>query len=78
MLLQLLNFVRSFVLLLVEDDSLFDLFDVYLWPLILVGAGCVGWFVWITGAKAWTHGASANTSSAHTKVEPMPVLAPWK
>ena len=78
MLFQLLNFVHILVLFLVEDGSLFDLFHVYLWLLVLVGAGCVSWFVWIAGAKAWTHRASANTSSAHTKAKPMPFPVPWQ
>ena len=78
MLFQLLNFVRILVLFLVEDGSLFDLFHVYLWPLVLVGAGCVSWFVWIAGAKAFAHRASTNRSSAHTKAAPMPFPIPWQ
>lgn len=72
-LFQLLNFVRILVLFLVEDGSLFDLLYVYLWPLVLVGAGCVSWFVWIAGANAWAHRAST-----HRKAAPMPFPISWQ
>ena len=72
-LFQLLNFVRILVLFLVEDGSLSDLLHAYLWPLVLVGAGCVSWFVWIAGAKAWAHRAST-----HRKAAPMPFPIPWQ
>ena len=57
---QSLNFARIIGLLLVEDSSLFDLFHVYLWPLVVVGAGCLSWCVW----AAWATSSSSRSTSA--------------
>lgn len=51
-LFQLLNFIRIIGLFWLEDSPQFDLFHIYLWPLVLVGAGCVSWFAWVTWAQA--------------------------
>jgi exosortase/archaeosortase family protein len=60
-LFQLLNFARIVGLFWLEDSSLFGLFHIYLWPLVLVGAGCASWFAWVTWAQASSSGNTAST-----------------
>jgi exosortase/archaeosortase family protein len=62
-LFQLLNFARIIGLFWLEDCPLFDLFHVYLWPFVLVGAGCLSWFGWMTWVQASTHKETGSTLS---------------
>ena len=57
---QSLNFARILGLFLLDDSSLFDLFHVYLWPLVVVGSGCLSWCLW----AAWARTPAARPSAA--------------
>ncbi|MGE0681045.1 MAG: archaeosortase/exosortase family protein [Candidatus Binatia bacterium] len=59
-LFQLLNFARIIGLFWLENSPLFDLFHIYIWPLVLVGAGCVSWFAWVTWAQTSSSGKTAS------------------
>ena len=47
LLFQILNFLRIVGLFWVEAGPTFEFFHSYLWPLVLVIAGCVLWAVWL-------------------------------
>ena len=59
-LFQLLNFVRIIGFFWLDDSPWFDLFHSYVWPFVLVGAGCMSWLGWAT----WAHSSTRETSEA--------------